>query len=224
MASIIQLRRDVAADWTSNNPTLALGEFGYESDTGYYKIGDGSTAWTSLGYANVGKQTIWIPASAMLAATTSGPAGAQAESGTNDVNYYTLAFDASADEHAHFNVAFPKSWNLGTITYQVYWASSATDTDGVAWALEAMALSDNEAIDASWGTAVVVTDDAQSAANELYITAESGAVTIGGTPAANDLCMFRIFRDVSDANDDMAEDALLIGVKLFYTTNRHNDA
>ncbi len=50
MASIIQFRRDTASNWTSNNPTLADGELGIESDTGSYKIGDGSTAWTSLGY------------------------------------------------------------------------------------------------------------------------------------------------------------------------------
>ena len=49
----IQFRRDTAANWTSNNPTLAAGEIGYESDTGSVKIGDGSTAWTSLGYTGV---------------------------------------------------------------------------------------------------------------------------------------------------------------------------
>ena len=54
MATKIQLRRDTAADWTSNNPTLAAGEFGWESDTNKFKIGDGSTAWTSLAYASDG--------------------------------------------------------------------------------------------------------------------------------------------------------------------------
>ncbi len=171
-----------------------------------------------------GKQTVWIPASAMIAATTSGPASASLESATNDINYAVLDFDASADEHAHFNVAFPKSWNLGTITYQVVWSSTATDTDGVAWGLQAIALSDNEAIDTAFGSPVVVTDDCQGAAGEVYVTAESAAVTIGGTPADDDLCFFRIFRDISDANDDAVEDARLIGVKLFYTTDALNDA
>ncbi len=50
MAIQIQARRDTAANWTSANPTLAQGEFGYETDTGQMKIGDGSTAWTSLSY------------------------------------------------------------------------------------------------------------------------------------------------------------------------------
>jgi hypothetical protein len=124
----------------------------------------------------------------------------------------------------HFQVAMPKGWDEGTVTYQVWWSSTATDTDGVAWGLQAVALSDNEAIDASWGTAVVVTDDAQSAAGEVYVTSASAAVTIAGTPAEGDVVFFRLFRDVSDANDDMTEDARLIGIKLFYTVTAANDA
>ena len=54
MPTQIQLRRDTASDWTSNNPTLALGELGWESDTNKFKIGDGSTAWTSLDYTSDG--------------------------------------------------------------------------------------------------------------------------------------------------------------------------
>lgn len=46
----LQIRRDTAANWTSTNPTLASGEWGLETDTRQYKIGDGVTAWNSLGY------------------------------------------------------------------------------------------------------------------------------------------------------------------------------
>jgi hypothetical protein len=53
----IQIRRGTAAQWTSANPTLAAGEFGYESDTGKFKIGSGSTAWNSLSYSASGTVT-----------------------------------------------------------------------------------------------------------------------------------------------------------------------
>jgi hypothetical protein len=53
----IQIRRGTAAEWTSANPTLASGEFGFETDTGKIKIGNGSTAWTSLGYTGAGSVT-----------------------------------------------------------------------------------------------------------------------------------------------------------------------
>lgn len=46
----IQIRRGTAAQWTSANPTLASGEWGFETDTKKGKIGDGSTAWNSLAY------------------------------------------------------------------------------------------------------------------------------------------------------------------------------
>ena len=48
--ALMQQRRDTAANWTSANPTLLAGEIGIESDTNKIKIGDGSTAWTSLAY------------------------------------------------------------------------------------------------------------------------------------------------------------------------------
>jgi hypothetical protein len=47
----IQFRRDIAAAWTSANPTLAVGEIGLETDTSKWKVGNGSTAWNSLAYA-----------------------------------------------------------------------------------------------------------------------------------------------------------------------------
>jgi hypothetical protein len=53
MAIQIQFRRGTASEWTSANPTLAVGEMGLETDTDLFKIGDGTTAWTSLGYGGI---------------------------------------------------------------------------------------------------------------------------------------------------------------------------
>ena len=50
----IQIRRGTAAQWTSANPTLASGEWGFETDTNKAKIGNGSTAWNSLSYIITG--------------------------------------------------------------------------------------------------------------------------------------------------------------------------
>jgi hypothetical protein len=51
MTTRIKLRRDTAANWTTENPILAEGEPGLETDTGKIKYGDGTTAWVSLDYA-----------------------------------------------------------------------------------------------------------------------------------------------------------------------------
>jgi hypothetical protein len=172
-----------------------------------------------------GTETIWVPAGAMRPTVSNGCAPiTEVETTANRPDMQVLDFDASSDEFAQFSIAFPKSWNEGTVTYQVYWTTTATDTDGVAWQLSGQSVSDNDTIDVDYGGTVVVTDDALGAAENLCVTAESSALTIGGSPAVGDICYFKIGRDVSDSNDDMTEDARLIGVKIFFTTDATNDA
>lgn len=50
MAQRIQLRRGTSTQWTAVDPVLAIGEPGFETDTGLLKIGDGTTVWSSLRY------------------------------------------------------------------------------------------------------------------------------------------------------------------------------
>jgi hypothetical protein len=77
MTSRLQNRRDTAANWTSNNPTLAAGELGLETDTTKYKIGDGTTAWNSLAYA--------YTAGATGATGPTGPTGSVGPSGATGI-------------------------------------------------------------------------------------------------------------------------------------------
>ena len=53
LPALQQQRRDTASNWTSNNPTLLAGEWGIETDTKKFKIGDGTTAWQSLDYVPI---------------------------------------------------------------------------------------------------------------------------------------------------------------------------
>lgn len=50
MAIQIQLRHDTTANWEDENPTLAVGELGYNTTTNEFKIGDGDTPWSDLPY------------------------------------------------------------------------------------------------------------------------------------------------------------------------------
>ena len=54
MATRMQQRRGTAAQWISTNsgngPILEAGEIGFESDTGKFKIGDGTNHWLQLPY------------------------------------------------------------------------------------------------------------------------------------------------------------------------------
>lgn len=65
----IQTRRGTAAQWTSTNPTLASGEWGYETDTGKVKIGNGSTAWNSLAYSGSGTVTSVVAGTGLTGGT-----------------------------------------------------------------------------------------------------------------------------------------------------------
>jgi len=53
MASLIQFRRGTAAAWTTANPTLAEGEMGVETDTGQFKVGNGTDDWATLAYGGL---------------------------------------------------------------------------------------------------------------------------------------------------------------------------
>ena len=71
MAVQIQMRRDTASNWTSSNPTLAAGEWGLETDTGKFKIGDGSTAWNvPLAYSSLPSNVLSLAGGAMTGAIT----------------------------------------------------------------------------------------------------------------------------------------------------------
>jgi hypothetical protein len=169
-----------------------------------------------------GKESMWIPSLAMKPTVSNGCAShASVETTSGRPDMIVLDFDKDADEFAQFQIAFPKSWDEGTITFQVYWAGIAATTNCV-WTLQGVAISDNETIDVVYGTAVAVDDAAQGAVEELLVSAESGAVTIAGTPAVGDICYFRIGRDISE--DNMAGDARLLGIKLFFNTDAKNDS
>ena len=75
MATVIQVKRGTASSWTSANTVLAAGEIGFESDTKKMKVGDGSTAWTSLLYVGAeGDITAVVAGTGLSGGSTSGSA------------------------------------------------------------------------------------------------------------------------------------------------------
>lgn len=209
---------------SSGAAPTAQGRLEMDTDDNTVKVGDGAATKT-LAYNDEthGEQTLFIPASAMIPAVTNGPSTGVVEEASNAHNYAVLDFDASTDEYACFEIPMPKSWDEGAIAFKAVWTTTATDTDGVAWGLQAVAVADGDDSDVAYGTAIVVTDDAQSNAGDVLITAESSALTVAGSPAAGELTQFRVFRDVSDANDDMTEDARLRGIIILYNTDASTD-
>ena len=202
----------------------------------------GGTGLTSIGTANqgltvnsgasglefstvkkAGKESIWVPAVAMYPNSTSGCADLEQVELSNGPEIKTLDFDKDSDEFAQFAVAFPKSWNEGTVTFQAYFTADSTNTGTVSWSLAGVAFADNDSINTAFGTGVAPTAKAHSGtANDLDVTAESGAITIAGSPSTDEQVFFQIQRDVSE--DSLTADAKLLGIKIFFTTDAANDA
>ena len=237
---------DITNAATGNNPSISatgddsnIGITLTPKGTGEIVIaaGDlnyGGTAVTSTGaelnkldgagtLKEAGKETIWIPAVAMYPNTTNGCAALAQVELSNGPEIKTLDFDKDSDEFAQFAVAFPKSWNEGTVTFQSFFTADSTNTGTTAWGLSGVSLADNDSCNTAFGTQVVATAKAHSGtANDLNVTAESGAVTIAGSPSTDEQVFFQISRDVSA--DDLTADSKLLGIKLFFTTDAANDA
>lgn len=165
--------------------------------------------------------SIWIPASAMTAQTTNGAAVGTAETTTNDVMFPSYDFDQTTIEYVQAHIAFGNSWNLSTVTAQFFWKSSGTGD--VIWGAQGVAISNDDLLDAAFGTAQTVTDTL-IATTDLHVTSATAAITLAGTPADADLCVFRFYRNASSGSDTLNADAQLIGVKLNFTTNAADDS
>ena len=171
-----------------------------------------------------GTETMWVPATAMYGATTNPAEAAQVETTATRPDLKVLDFDASTDEFAQFSVAMPKSWNLGTVTYQVFWTSNSTNTGDCIWGLQGVACGDSDTIDIAYGTAVTVTDAGIGTVEDQQVSAVSSAVTIAGSPADDQQTYFQVYRDANAGGDTFSADARLLGVKIFFTTDAANDA
>ena len=169
-----------------------------------------------------GKETIWVPATAMYPETTNGAELAQTVLTAGNPELKAFAFDTTTAEAVQFNVSFPESWNESTVTFQTMWSASSTNTGTGGFTLAGCSVANNIDYDLAFGTAVANTALAASGTqDDLMINVESGAVTIASAAASTNT-IFRLVRDTG--TDTNTGDLRLVGVKIFYTTNAANDA
>jgi hypothetical protein len=172
------------------------------------------SAGTEAAVGGGGSTNIWIPASAWIPRTTTGAGVDSRETTTNDQNFDELLFDAGTDEFAQALTILPNNYNNSTITARFYW-TAASGSGAVVWAIQGRAFADDDALDTAFGTAQTVTDTLL-AADDMHISAATGAVTIGGTPAANRPIQFQVYRDADAGGDTLAVDARLLGVEILF--------
>jgi hypothetical protein len=184
---------------------------------------DGSKNLVSVAYTGSGNvmrtrtgviRTTYISAGAMIPKQTSGAAPMTTELGTNKVMLDTMAFDQTTEETVGFWVTLPSTWDASTVTLKCHWTASA-GSGTVKWDVAARCFVDDDAIDQALGTEGTTGADTLITANDMHISATSGAVTIGGTPTANRPIYFTISRDVG--GDTLTADALLLGATIEFT-------
>ena len=208
---------------TGNGPTFtASGETNVDINLNPKGTGVLKSATAAVKIA--GKETIWIPAPAMYGPTTNPADSALVETTAIRPDLNVFDFDASTKQYTQFTIGMPKSWNEGTLTYQVYWSPSTTNTGNAIFGLQAVACADGDTIDVAYGTAIEVTDAGIGTVEDQQITSESSAMTVAGSPAAGEQTYFQLYRDAADGSDTFSADARVLGVKIFYTTDAANDA
>lgn len=172
-----------------------------------------TVAYTSM------SRSRWIPASAMTPSTTNGCASLSTReiaAGQPDVSFFGC--DASTQEAVQFVVQWGDAYALGTITAQFYWTASNGTGDAI-WGMQCVAVSDNDTINTTYGTAQTVTDTLL-ATNKMHVTSATSAITIGGTPADGDAILCRGYRDAAAGGDTLNADAELLGVRMKFTADQ----
>jgi hypothetical protein len=205
------------ADGSRWNPDATNGEgfYGYWAGTWHFLGGGGGTS-------SVGKHTIWVPATAMTTRTTLG-ANIGLTQTSNYVMLATMDFSSAQDEFVQFTVQMPKSWDESTVTARFVWSHATASTNfGVVWGLQGTAFSNADSLNAAFSGTTTV-GDTGGTADVCYISDETSAITIAGTPAEGDFVTFQVYRDHDATGDTLAVDARLHGVLVVYDTNAATD-
>jgi len=207
---------------TGNGPILsATGETNVDINLNPKGTGVLKSATAAVKIA--GLETIWIPASAMYGSTTNPADAQQVETTALRPDMKVLDFDPSTAQFAQFSIAFPKSWNEGTITYQVFWTPSNTNTGNCLFGLQGVSVADGATIDVAYNSVVAITDAGIGTVEDQQVSPVSGAVTVKDA-AVDTQTYFQLSRNAADGGDTFTGDARLLGIKLFFTTDAANDA
>lgn len=199
--------------------TTGVAAFAKANTANNIAVGAFEKANTSLQTTDLGMETIWVPVGAMM------PTGASFTTriiGGSTIAYNSMLFDPSTVQTADFVIQMPKSWNEGNVNVSAVWMHPTTTTNfNVVWGFNAAAISNDETANLTFSNVTKVLDTGGTA-NSMYMTPE-GILTIDNTPAAEDLVVFRIYRDAANVSDNIAVNTRLVGVKIKYTVNSLKD-
>lgn len=184
----------------------------------------GVAARVAASLVGAGKQTIWIPAAALLPRLTAGAGPVTTELPGNRLVLRTLDFDPLVQEHAQLLVQMPKAWNRGPLTAAILWTHASSGAPfNVVWGLRALAAGDTGLLATAFGTPVLVTDTGGTP-DALYRSGETAGFSPAATAPETSLLAIELFRAAADPADTLPVDARLVGLALHYVTAANTDA
>lgn len=172
-------------------------------------------------YVGQGAHTIWLPAAAFVP-WSHAPCGHHAAHGGQFDTWRGLAFDPVAAEGAIAQLAMPKSWDAGSLTFEVLWAAGAAGAGTVAWRIFATSQGDGDGPPGGWALDGLALNDAAAGAGVTCMTAGAAGPVSGA--GERDLLNVLIYRAAGDAADTFAAEAILKGLRVLYTVAAGNDA
>lgn len=210
----VQNKRGTAANLSAANPVLLAGEIAFETDTGRFKLGNGTTAWNSLPY--VGTKSFAV----FTARDNQPPASLFATLDTRN-SILVLDFDDGAgtsplnsNENAVFVGVIPDNANLASgLSVRVNWMATSATTGNCRWGIQFEKM--NTDLDSDGWDATAT--EAHSATNGTagIPTVTTLTCTAIDSLSAGDFFRMKVYRDASDTtNDTMSGDAELISVEV----------
>jgi len=158
-------------------------------------------------------QEIYIDAGAMLTGI-SGASPSSISVSNSGIAYDCFNFDASTSGYAQFKLKLP-DYNLGNLKARFDWTTSGA-SGAVVWGIQGVAIGDGDSLSTAWGSPQEIADSFVTGTG-VHVTSSTPEITLAGSPQANDLLFFRVYRDTFDAGDTLAVNASLLGLKLQYT-------
>jgi hypothetical protein len=160
---------------------------------------------------------LFVTGAGMWPSVTSGSSfPTRVESATNRENVYLVDFADGSQLFAQATYAMPSNYAGSTITGTFYWLVNAATAGNVVWGIQGRAYGTGVTLDQAFGTAQTVTSASTGTANQVIITSATAAVTLAGSPAANQLVQFRFYRDGGAGGDTLTATARLLGVSIAY--------
>jgi len=172
-----------------------------------------AVGWGVNGVVICGVHEERIDAGAWVPNTTNGPIADTLESATNKVMQDVYWFDPSTVQYAGFPWSPPSNWNCGPVKVSLEVYSTCGVESPFVYEIRAQAQRDGSTWDSAFGETVQITDT-NTGAGKKSRSGYSGALTVGGSPAAGDDIYFQVYRNASTAGDTLGESTAACSIRV----------